>query len=412
MSVRAGDRTEPSARRWRTDTFVAVATVLANLLGYGFNLVMSHSLGPSRFGELSALLAVALVAAVPGTAVQALIARRIAARPDEPADDGRLLRQALLLAVGVGLLLLAVSPVLRLFLHVGSWASLAWLAALLVPTTAAFGCQGVLQGHNRFHALGVLLVLVQAARLAAGGLAAAGHGGVATALAATTLLTAVVVVVAVPLTARPEWRGPGARMLVTLSRDAFAVLGVLVLTNLDLLLARHYLPHAEAGLYAAGNLVTKAAFWGPSFVATVTYPRLTQPHGRARTLRQGVSVLGALSLIGIAAAAVGAPLVPVLIGQAYEPIADTAWLFAVQGAALAFVLLGVYAGLAIHDRRLSVLIWAVTVAESVCIVFWLHRSVMQILTTVVIGSLVLVLAAGLLEGRELTRKAVAAEPTG
>ncbi len=402
--------TAPTA--WRTNAFVAVATIVANVLGYGFNLVMSRALGPSRFGELSALIAIVLVASVPGTALQALVARQIATHDGDGGDDGQILHQSLLLGGLVGVLTLAAAPVLRLFLHVDSWASLVWLAAVLVPTTVAFGCQGVLQGRQRFHALGALLVLVQGARLVASVITAALHGGVTMSLAATAVLTCLVVLVAVPMIAHPHWHRPAIAALPLLARDAAAVLGVLVLTNLDLLLARHYLPHDEAGLYAAGNLITKAAFWGPSFVATVTYPRLTQPDSRPRALRLGATVLGALSLFGIACAAFGAPLVPVVIGHAYKPIAGDAWLFAVEGSALAIVLFGVYAGLAIRDRRLSMLVWLVAAAETIAIVLWWHGSVLQILTVVVTGSLVLVGLAIVLEGPSLRRADRLTYPAG
>jgi O-antigen/teichoic acid export membrane protein len=391
--------------QWRTDTFVAVATVIANLLGYGFNLIMSHALGPSGFGELGALLGVALVASVPGTAMQAFIARRIAQRNYPPDGDGRLLWQSVQLAVGVGLIVLVSAPALRAFLHIGSWAALVWLAALLVPSTVAFGCQGVLQGRHRFHALGVVLVLVQAARFLAGCGAALLDGGVATSLALATVLTGAVVLLAVPATGRLRWAALEQRTLAVLARDAGAVLGVLVLANLDLLLARHYLPHHEAGLYAGGNLITKAAFWGPSFIATVTYPRLTSAHRRAITLRRGAVLLAGLGGLGVALAAACAPLVPLLLGQAYEDVASLAWLFAAQGALLAGVLFGVYAGLAVHDRRLAVLVWCVTIVQTTCIVLWWHGSVVQILVTMVGGSLILVSLAATLEGPNMRRLA-------
>lgn len=406
MSASTQDLAGPvPSGRWRTDTFVAVATIVANLLGYGFNVIMSHVLGPSGFGELGALLGVVLVASVPGTAWQAFIARRVSQHAHSPDGDGRLVWQSVHLAVAVGVITLAIAPVLRLFLHVGSWASLLWLAALLVPATVAFGCQGILQGHHRFHALGVVLVLVQGARFAAGCGTALLHGGVATSLALTAVLTGVVVLAVVPATAHPRWAALEQRTLAVLVRDAGAVLGVLILANLDLLLARHYLPHHEAGLYAGGNLITKAAFWGPSFIATVTYPRLTTAHRRATTLRRGALLLGALCGLSIALAAAFAALVPLVLGHAYEEVASLAWLFAAQGALLAAVLFGVYAGLAVHDRLLSVLVWCVIVLETVGIVLWWHGSITQILATVVTGSFVLVLCAGVREGPNMRRLA-------
>jgi O-antigen/teichoic acid export membrane protein len=381
----------PSAS-WRHDAFVAAATFAAGLLGYGFNLVLSHALGPSNFGELSALLAVSIIASVPGTALQAGIARRISAAP-QLRDDAALLGQAVIVAAAVGGILVLAAPVLRTGLGVQSWADVFWLAASAVPTTMAFGFLGVLQGRRRFVALGWLLVLVQAARLAAAVFAAETGTGVAGALGATTVLTVVVILGAGfnvgPLTVHARV----AFLRQVLARDTAAMLGVLLLSNLDLVLARHYLHSHDAGLYAAGNLVTKAAFWGPSFVSTVTYPRLSRPEERQAALRNGAGVLAAFGVLTTIAAAVGAPLLPVLLGQPYRPISGIAWLFAMQGAALAAVLLGVYAGLAEHDRSLSALVWVVAAVETCAVALLWHDSVRQVLAVALCGSGTLLLAA-------------------
>jgi O-antigen/teichoic acid export membrane protein len=161
----------------------------------------------------------------------------------------------------------------------------------------------------------------------------------------------------------------------------------------DLFLARHYLPKHDAGIYAAGNVVTKVAFWGPSFVATVAYPRLSEPDSRAAALRRGAVTICAFAVVATVAAAVGGSLVPVVVGQKYRAVAHLSWMFALQGAALAAVLFGVYAGLAVHRRALAALVWLVAAAETGVIALAAHRSVHQIITVVLVGSAVLVAAA-------------------
>ena len=403
---------------WRQDVFVAAASITAGLLGYGFSLVLSHSLGPSGFGELSALLAVAILASVPGIALQAGVARGIASAPQR-ADDTRVLRQSLAVAAGVGGVLLIASPLLQMALGVRSWTDMVLLCAIMVPTTLSFGCLGILQGRRRFIALGALLVLVQAAKLAGGVLAALTRTGISGALLWTAVLTAAVAVTAVlaliprrHLALRLRTRGGFdglAAFRGVLARDALAMLGVLLLSNLDLVLARHYLPSHQAGLYAAGNLVTKIAFWGPSFVSTVTYPRLARPDERAAALRRGAGVLGALGALTVAGALVFTPLLPVVVGNAYRAIEPLVWLFALQGAALAAVLLGVYAGLAVNDRRLAALVWVVAVGETLAVAVRWHDSVQQVLMVVFCGSLVLLAAAGW-QYRGVARRAVYPEP--
>lgn len=385
----------PIANPWRQDVFVAVATLVAGALGYGFLLVMSHALSTSAFGELSTLLGVALLATVPGTALQAGIARRIAASPDAAAESAGI-RQGVLLAALVTCLLLLIAPALRSVFAIHGWVSLVWLAGSMAPTTAAFGCLGVLQGQRRFVAFGWLLVAVQFAKFAAGGFASATHSGVDGSLAALTVATTAVAAVALAAM-RPHGGvtavGERGSFRAVLARDAGAVLGILLLTSVDLFLARHYLPKHDAGIYAAGNVVTKVAFWGPSFVATVAYPRLSEPDSRAAALRRGAVTICAFAVVATVAAAVGGSLVPVVVGQKYRAVAHLSWMFALQGAALAAVLFGVYAGLAVHRRALAALVWLVATAETGVIALAAHRSVHQIITVVLVGSVVLVAAA-------------------
>lgn len=381
------------AASWQWDAWIALATAGAGLLGYGFNVVLSRALGPSGFGELSALLAVAILATVPGTAVQAGIARRISVAPS-PHTERTMLGESLVLALAVGAIVLAVGPLLRAELGIESMASVVWLAVSMVPTTVAYGCLGVLQGRRRFLALGALLLLVQGVRLAAGLMAAASGTGIAGALAGVSVLTAVVAAVAVARLGGPALSPRVVVLRDALARDTGALLGVLLLSNLDVVLARHYLPAHTAGLYAAGNLVTKAAFWGAGFVPTVTYPLLSRPRERPAAVRRGVRLLTGLAIVETVVAAAGASLLPTVLGASYRPVAHLAWLFALQGAALAGVLFAVYAGLAVRRHGLGLAVWLAAAAEVVAIAVHWHDTIEQVLLVVFCGSAVLLAGAG------------------
>lgn len=371
---------------------LAVLSLVANLLGYGFTLVMSHALPVARFGELSALVGVLVVACVAGTALQADLARRVASGAD--LSPARLLGDSVVVAVGVAIVVLLLSPVLWALLDIASWWSLWWLAAAMVPTTVAFGVQGLLQGEHRLARLGVLLALVQLAKFAAGLVAAAFGGSIPLAFALVAAFTTLAALAALPLAgvvrvARPTWTASSTGHWL---RDVGAVLGVLVLTSLDLLLARGQLSADDSGLYAAGNVVTRAGFWGPLFVVLAAYPRLSDPATRRDALRRAVVSLGVIGALTVLGAWVGQGLLPLLLGDDYRPVAPIAWLFAVQGAALAAVQLGVYAGLAVHDRRPAVVLWAVALVEvGLVSAFW-HDSVEQIITVVTCCSVALVVA--------------------
>lgn len=389
----------PSA--WSHAVALAVGTSVANVLGYGFNAIMSRQLGVSGYGELGSLLAVIAVASVPGTALQAVIARRLSAGQLR----AHVLQSTALLSVAVGAATLLIAPALKAFLAIGSYTPLFWVAVSLVPTTIAFGWQGLLQGSGRYRGLGVLVVAIQLARVLGAVLAVATGTGTSMALAGGTLFTVVLVAATAPWVmgvAGPAARGRRA-MLMDVARDISPILGVLVLSNLDLLLARHYLPEHDSGLYAAGNLVTRAAFWGPAFIVLMSYPQLAVPERRSGALRRGVRLLAIVSVIGIIGSILAAGLVPVVLGQAYEAITDDVWLFALNGLALVGVQFAVFAGLAVGDRRVGRLVWLAIVAEWVIVSRLTHGSITQIIGTAVGCSLTLLVAAAAVEIRRARR---------
>ena len=389
------------APAWTATVVVAVGSTTANLLGYVFNAVMSRALDVNGFGELGSLLAVMVVASVPGTALQAVIARRLTTGGGEHGY----LRDTLILAGSVGGAAAVLSPVLREFLNVGSFAPVLWTAGLLVPTTVAFGYFGLLQGAGRFVALATMLTAVQAARVIGSVVAYATGGGTSTALAVATVVTTALVVGAAPLVGHRRIRRPaGTRpaLLRDIAADISPILGVLVLSNLDLLLARHFLSKHDSGLYVAGNLLTRAAFWGPAFVVLVTYPRLADPAQRAAALRHGVRMLAVIGTLGLALSVAAGGLIPVLLGRSdYRAVAHIAWLYTSDGLALVGTQFAVFAGLAVHDRRLGRLVWLAAAIEVVVVSAFAHGSIEQIITVAVVTGLALVTAATVVERRRV-----------
>lgn len=389
---------------------VAAGTALANVLAYGLSVVLSRRLGPEGFGEVAPLLAVMLIASVPGQALQAGVARRGAAlRGPDPAAAQLLVRAA---GVGAGVVLvgLVAMPALRALLDLPGWSALVWTSLALLPHTVCFACLGLLQGAERFGRLSAALVVVQGARLAGGaaGVLLGGTPSAAMAGTAAGLVVAAVLCIVLSDTRRSAASPPVADLLRGLTRDTASVLAVLVLTNLDVLLARTTLTAVEAGLYAAGALVAKIAFFAPSFVVVVLYPSLSRLQERRRALRQGLLALSAAAALSVVGAAVAAPLLPAVLGEDYAALQESAWLFAAAGSALAVVFLLVQAGIAVQDHRMAAAAWS-TAAVEVVLVVTLVDTLRLLILVVLLGALLLV-AAGLLLERRSPPKAPLSAP--
>ena len=144
----------------------------------------------------------------------------------------------------------------------------------------------------------------------------------------------------------------------------------LLLTSLDVLLARHVLSPSAAGAYGVGAVITRAALWLPQSVVALMFASLAQQTRHELTARRAIAVvagLGALAVVGTAALA---PLVVTVVGGSrYHGLDSIAWLFALLGALLAMVQLAVLAGLAQRRVRRAALLW-LTIAADVTLVLW------------------------------------------
>jgi O-antigen/teichoic acid export membrane protein len=431
---------------------VAPAMAAANALNYAFNLVMSRALGPADYGALGALLALVLVGTVPGVALQAVVARHTTLAGEAV---GRLWSRVLVAVVAVGgalaLATVAASPALRAFLHLPSLGPCLWLAAALLPLPLLSAVQGMLQGREWFGALAAVLLVAAAGRLAAGVGLVEGGLGVEGALAGTAAGSAVAVLVAVPrLRARGRrerrdrtpgpragwrrapgsrvgwgrgwrrapgcrvgwgwWRreAPGGGFGGEVAAAAAGVLGLLLLANVDVLLARHFLPAEASGLYAAGSVLAKIAYWAPQFVVTLVFPRLVVAADRRRLLWRSAAVVAAVGAPLVAGAALAPQLATRLsFGEAYLDVGSTLPLFAALGTGHALVQLILFTGMAGADKGAYRLLLAAVATEATLVALFLHDSVAEI-----VGASLAVVAALLAMGFGLAARPPARELPG
>jgi len=392
----------------RAAVLVAPATATANVAGYVGNVVLLRHLGPTDYGAVGAVLGVLLILSVPGIAVQAVVARHMALGGSAGAfhPPGMLLRFAVRLgAVTAGAGALTAVP-LSHALHVAGAAPLLWVAVAVGLGSVGAAAQGLLQGAQRFGALTVALLAVALGKLGGALAGLAVGGGLTTVLAGTAagagLSTglAIVLVRRAVLTRKRGEPGADAALARETAGAVLAVLGLLVLSTVDLLMARHYLPAAEAGRYAVGAVFGKATFWGPQFVAILVFPRLTDPAGRRRLLGQATVLVAAIAGAAVLVAwLAGDRLVAVVVGHPEVGLGSHLWLFAASGAGLALAQLQLSSGLAARDLRPSIAVGAAVVVECALVAGPLHHGLTQIVATAAATSLLLGMGGPLVSGR-------------
>lgn len=349
---------------------VTVALLGTSALAYVFTVLAARLLAPAAYGELAALLGVLLVGVVPATGLQTAAALQLGGHRGDPSVLVRRLHATTMAGAG-GVAVagaLAAFPLARL-LHLPDPQVLGWMLVLLVTHTLAGGYQGVLQGAGRYVRMAVVTASFGVIKLI-GGVTGLLLGGTPTAAMAGMALGAV-------LGAALGWLGAGRPGLAgsigaparAALRASGALLGFVVLLNLDLLLARYHLPGSRAGEYAVAAVLTKISFWLPQGVGVVLLPSLADAASRARTVRRAagaVAVLGAALTAGTAV--MGGRLLRIVGGSAYGAAPGHAvWLFALLGGLLAVAQLLLYSGIAAADGVSVAAVWVAAAGESAAV---------------------------------------------
>ena len=395
--------------------WVTAGSMLANILGYLLHIAATNLLGPAGYGQFAALMAVQVVAAVPALAVQTVVARE-RAKGAAVAGIHRLVWQTggvvSVVALLVGLALTAY------FAHWSGWVTFSALLAVPVLVGLA-GEQGILQGEQRFAGLAAVVALAGVGKVVPAVLVLWRTDSVGWSFVASTAGYALVWAVARVLAGRassPSTPGstvsgattlgattPGGTISgVSLSAVWWATqvqLLIMVFTQLDVVLAQWVLTHTDAGLYAAGAIFTKIAFWLPAAVALVFYPQLADVRVRQGAMRRALGLLWGVGAVVVAGTALVARWVPLVLGERFAPVTGMLWLFALLGVLFSLLQVLLVGTIAVAGERVTLVVWPLLVAEVVVVALVVHTPVGLLVTAVGCAAIALVVV-GVTEWRQ------------
>ena len=357
----------------RQNTVLLAGGVVSGVGGFAYHAIAGRLLGPGLYGEVASAIAAYTVLSTPYFVLVLVLAHCAATLPaqDDPGVvRGLALRASAWMAVpGGALVALAVAFAVpaAAFLQLGSPVPMVWLGVTVAVTWQLAIPRALLQGMQRFAALSLNLTAEMVARstsvllLLLAGFAVAGG---AAALLVGALLSFGLGVGAL----RDVLRAPGrpARRpsgLAGLSVSAGAgTVGVLLLYNLDVVLAKHFLDAQGAGLYGGLNKIAGIVFFLTLSVSQVMFPRVVEAArlGRrpGRLLLLSALLLSLLSLVPLAIFAAEPRLVVgLLFGPAFEGAAPLLPLAGLIGLGLSLDNLLIQFFVALRDRRyISVLV--------------------------------------------------------
>jgi len=363
----------------------------ANVLGYVMVLLLSRSLGPSDFGGYTALSTYGVMLAIPAGAFQVVVARRLSGRDDEGLDRTSGLRLALLTGLGLFAVTCAISPALAHTFHLASaWAAVL-LGGMLVPMLLTGCLQGVLLGLHRIRALALLYVVTALTRLLAAAVAAGLDWGV-TQVFAAMLTAGIVTMLTGAWLCRAQIRQlpfTGTGLVAEMVRSNSTLAAYVVLTNIDVLLARHFLTTHDSGGYALASTFGRAICWGTQFIALMIVPRMHSKDA-ARTLLKASGLVVAIGVVGLLVVATSPSLwITVAGGVEFKSFGHLALACVGLGIAWALAQVWLFSEMGLGRGLLGAVTWAVIVLEVLAITLVWHDSAGQIVAVCACGAVVI-----------------------
>jgi len=267
----------------RHGTIMVVFTLLASFFVYIYQLAMGALLTPVEYGTLLSLLSLFTIVSIFSQTIQTSVAKFTSRFKVQNRLGGIKylwkfsLKRTLLLGSVLFLILALLSPLISRFLNIdNNWYFILLFSALILYFTFPANL-GVLQGLQRFLPLGLSHAIANFLRLAIGVLLVYFGFGLYGALLCIPLAVSIGFIVSLSFI-RDVARVKNERVEV---RGLFAYTGLALLaifafgmlTNIDVVLAKHYLGPENAGNYAAISILGRIVLLAPMGVAVAMFPK-------------------------------------------------------------------------------------------------------------------------------------------
>jgi O-antigen/teichoic acid export membrane protein len=382
--------------------------MLAGVLGFAFQVVISHRVQPSEYGAIFTVMTLLTLVGLPASALTLMMAREASrdhangqhASSAAMLHDGN--RFLLLSGLAIAAVAIVASPLLSRFFAVPTDLLVAGSAA--IPFVLALPLLvGDLQGEQRFLAFSSIAFGLAAFKLVGAVALGIAFGAVGIVLG-VSLGSAIGYAVAhallrrkLAIKARWPWQRPAMAYLGILLPSTLALA---VLLSSDLLLVKHFFAPGPAGEYAAVVALSRALYYAAAGVAIVLFPKVifreSQGGSGSPLVWLSVGLVTAGGLVGLVVLTLGSSFfLSAFAGKAY--IGAAAYL---PWYATGMTLLGAAAVLiATHQsggRRnfLAVLI-PLAVLEPIAIVLF-HQTLLQVVQVVDVCMLALVVGLAVL----------------
>ena len=395
--------------------------MIANISNYLYQIIMGRLLPFEEYGALNALFSLITIVSVPGAAITLVVSKYITeySATGEDYKIGLFLRKTLFyICIFAGVITaagLAVSPLIMWFLNVNS---LSFVIYVILTITTVFFLPisaGTFQGLKKFWQLGVINLISPIARLIIGVILVIVGFKLEGALGALLIGNLLAIAYGFWLI-RNNFRTHGEKGVALGRKKALKygipvfiiTLGITLLTNLDMIMIKHYFSPHESGVYGAAVIFGRAIFYFPSAIVMAMFPLVTEANVLNRNVYSSLKKALLYSFVLCGAGVAGIYIFPEIItkiffGARFLPALPYIKLMCIAMFPLCLLNVVVNFNLAVNKNTISV--WSIilgSISELVLITIY-HQTIFEVLYILLgVGTVLLVvnLAAVLLRKKE------------
>lgn len=284
-----------------------LAVTISNILSLVYQLYMVRNLSSINYGVLNSLFSILMIVSVPSGTLQTVVTKFTSTfyAINHHERINLLLRSFVkktsVFGLVIFLILIFGSRGISSFLQIASPLLIVILAvitffSIILPLT-----QGGLQGLQRFGYLGLIMITNGSLKLLLGVIFVSIGFGVIGAMSALAISTFIALLLSFVMLAsvlpRPLALIPKSLQLKSNSPDpemnfsgiyryfcvvATVLLCFMILTNIDVVLVKHFFKPLEAGYYSIAQMVGKIILFLPIAITLVMFPKTSKLHAQAK----------------------------------------------------------------------------------------------------------------------------------
>lgn len=396
---------------FKEGSVLLIATFTGSFFNYLFNISMGRFLGPSDYSVMMSLLSLLMIVSVPVGAVQTIVAKYVAGfqalnkmESIKNFLSGIVLR-ILLFSTIIFIVLISFSKVIANYLNISGVVPVLIVSTILIPLVLLPAIRGALQGLQKFYSLGINITSEGLIRLLVGVFLVYFGFGVNGAIGATTLSSIFALVIAI-LAIKQFLFKKSNNMDVSKSfqfREVYQYTGpvlislfcITILTNIDLILVKHYFSAEEAGIYSGAEIIGKIVFYLPAPISVFIFPKAAYSHAinedTKEILWKGflsvVFVSGLLTLLYFVFPEI---FILTFFGEKYIQSTSFLGLFGIAMSFYAVVNLLIFYKLSIHQFKFIYSLVAVTLLQ-ILLLFIFHAKLTHVIYTLIFCSFLLII---------------------